>query len=414
MIYTSQKSPKQAFVKALSLSLLLGFSSLSWAEHAKDESIESRLAEARSNPDQLFNNHTVGDLPPSNPEGDIIRYILYDVGSSGFRLNVTDYNTQTGELSSIFNYRVQESTMNLKPEDLDTKFAVWAALESYAEDLPLPNHLKSIEVRGVATAGLRSSGEAGEALSSMIESTGTDFRIASQEEEGQLAWEGIFLKFKQMRYKVNPTQTVVWDMGGGSMQIMSLDNDNDLNISGVEIAGFTCKQLILRNVLGRTNPDDKGSPNPLTQEQVDQSLSLIKEYLVNGVLLDGQFKRGYNEDRGFLNAKQILENNGGFIYALGAAQANLILFLSNYATNRQLNYYDLEGINAAIKLLIGKTDSEIAPYAALSNSQGFESQILTTLILAKAQMELLGIRQVSPIVGLNNTDGLLGESIYPY
>lgn len=402
------------FVKKLFLTGLFLSTTLIFAEHLKTESLDERLAEARQNPELFFQNHTVGDFPPWNSEGDVIRYILYDVGSSGFRVNVTDYHTMTGAMDSIFDYRVQETTMNLQPEDLDRKYAVWGAIESYVEDLPLPVNLEAVEVRGVATAGLRSSGEVGEALAQKIDNTGVDFRIINQDEEGALAWEGIFLNFKKMRYKVNPSMTAVWDIGGGSMQVMSLDPENNLNISGVEIAGFTCKQLILRNILGRTQIEDKGSPNPLSAQQVNQSLDFIKKSLVEGVVLDGQAKRGYNGDVGFVNAQNVLNENGGFIYALGAAQFNMILFLSNYATGRQLNYYDMQGIDAAIALLTGKTDEEIAPYAVLCNAQGFENQMLTTLILVKAQMDILGIHQVSPIRGLNNTDGLLGESISNY
>lgn len=378
--------------------------------HPQSESLETRIQEARQDPEQFWEHHTVGNFEKGSEEGTYERYILYDVGSSGIRVNVSDVNPRTFEVRKVYEKRINEPTMNLTEALVEAKFAVFAAIQSYVEGLDCPPGLIEEKAIGVATAGLRSSGEAGEELASYINNIGVDFSIASQSQEGELAWMGARFHLEQQGQKMDPASMVVWDCGGGSMQVMSLNDQEDLTIAGTEVAGFTFKQLVLRNILNRLDVKDKGSPNPMTEVQVTQSLDLAKTFLSQGTDLDGQAKKGYDATD-LESAKKVLQHNGGVVYGLGPVQITVGLFFSNLATHRNLDYYDLEGIKAGIQLLVGKTDEEMKSYAQMSGSEGFEAQLLTTLILIEAQMELLGAEKVIPLKGLNNTDGLLGEAL---
>lgn len=131
--------------------------------------------------------------------------------------------------------------------------------------------LQVTRIQGVATSVFRVA-KNGKATAQMIsEEVGVPVQIISQEREAELGyWSALAQK------QVEPSELmVVWDIGGGSMQMYARTKDK-VHIYQGDLASVTFKNKILQ-VLQFKNPAEVSSPNPLVRQK-EAALQLAKNH----------------------------------------------------------------------------------------------------------------------------------------
>lgn len=232
-----------------------------------------------------------------------------------------------------------------------------------------------LEHYGVATAAFREANN-GEAFSHYL-SEKLDFpiHIISQKDEGILAY------YSAMSQATDSTHVapVVWDIGGGSMQLTFQDLASEFHVMGSDVASQTFQSMVLTELLQKEVTD---TPHPLSQSQVDAAIALAKnQFEVNS--LDPALIQSNIE-------------KGSPVFAVGSVHNFVIQPLCNLMNNKVDNQYTKDDLYHTITQLTDKTDQEILALMNNSNEQFIKNQ-LTSLILVYAVMDLMGIESVQTV-----------------
>ncbi|KYG64322.1 hypothetical protein AZI87_13900 [Bdellovibrio bacteriovorus] len=131
--------------------------------------------------------------------------------------------------------------------------------------------LQVTRIEGVATSVFRVAKNGKTTAEKISEEIGIPVQVISQEREAELGyWSALAQK------KIEPTELmVVWDIGGGSMQMYSRDHGK-VHIYQGDLASVTFKNKILQ-VLQFKNPAEVSSPNPLGMQK-EAALQLAKNH----------------------------------------------------------------------------------------------------------------------------------------
>jgi exopolyphosphatase / guanosine-5'-triphosphate,3'-diphosphate pyrophosphatase len=224
---------------------------------------------------------------------------------------------------------------------------------------------------GVATAAFRKAKNGPELVARIEKELGIRVAVISQEQEARLGFLGAV-----QAAGVDPAQAVVWDIGGGSMQITSLQPDGHLLIYRGELASGQMRDHLMFDLQGRDK--DARTPNPVSAADADAARAFAEGYASRDVPDDVK-KR------------------------LAAAAVVGIGALKYYPDATDLRRSTRAGLEQSIRGLVGKTDADIGgDYAA--------TQVSDRLLIV-GFMRALGI-EVLKLADVDLTDGLLVESEY--
>lgn len=228
-------------------------------------------------------------------DGCIAVHAAYDVGSSTTKVTVARVDVCEGRIVEVLldesepvNYqealsRSDDGTMSDAVRERG--LAVLRELQAAA------NEHEPTEQFGVATAALREAVGGERFLATLRDRTGIDLRIISDEVEAGLGFDAAVANVG-----IDPRRAVVWDIGGGSMQLVALDendaenhgtiaNDDADGENGVmsrrlyhegQTASVRFRDRIIRDLQGRDLADTQ-SPNPITPEVAERALALARE-----------------------------------------------------------------------------------------------------------------------------------------
>lgn len=114
------------------------------------------------------------------------------------------------------------------------------------------------EVTALATAVFRNARNGAEAAREIAAVIGGPVQIITQEEEARLGyWSAL------AQHPPAPDEAlIVWDIGGGSMQMIRTDRDGEFEIYRGELAAVNFKNRVITEIQ-KQNPKEKTSPNPL-------------------------------------------------------------------------------------------------------------------------------------------------------
>lgn len=148
------------------------------------------------------------------------------------------------------------------------------ALEPIRVSLKKLRSLEVEKIEAVATAVFRNAKNGTEVIAEMGRTLGLPIKVISQDEEAELGFWSV-LSFKNLSPQKNAV--VVWDIGGGSMQMYAW-NKGQPQIYRGHLASVTFKNEILK-VLQFKNPQEHSSPNPLGRNR-DAAIQLAKNHAV--------------------------------------------------------------------------------------------------------------------------------------
>jgi exopolyphosphatase/guanosine-5'-triphosphate,3'-diphosphate pyrophosphatase len=295
-----------------------------------------------------------------------------DIGSGTMKLKVAKVDSCLTKINSI----IYEHNIPVAfKEDLKRSKSNELSTQILAKGLKALQTLKAKaqahgaeSIIAVATSAFRTASNGKKMARELSGSTDVSIKIITQKEEAMIGFFGAISKSKS-----DARSSVVWDIGGGSMQITAYDGNNKFIIHEGKLAAVSFKNLILSEIIKKPH---LGSPNPISSSHREKALIVAKDIAIQTV--EEAFKIKIKES-------PIIGIGGVHYYSL----------LKNFGKN---DFYTLEDINKRLINMIGKSDKEIGGK--------YPSTDISNLLLVKGYMQALEIKKVQ-VVKVNLVEGIL-------
>lgn len=330
--------------------------------------------------------------------------VAYDIGSGATKVMGGLYNTQTGKIDHIFsNYQfpmtysldMAQSGQN-QFSDLIMEIGMDALREHqtkvHTDFAELGIDSLTLEEYGTATAAFRKAENAQDFVAQIDQELHIPIEIISQKDEGILGYQGAMLGAKDLAVDnpIDLSDPIVWDIGGGSLQLVHQSETGDFDVMEGTVASGTFQALVNEHV--KENSDHSASPNPINFDEFRQAQQLAHDYL------------SFDPE---VSAKILPKiEAGGSVYAIGSVHNFSIQTIINKLNGEEKHGYTKSDVLAAAHTLIGLSDQQIADISG--GPVKFADSQLTNLILIHAVMEKYGIKEVTTLK-VNNTQGLIAN-----
>lgn len=226
---------------------------------------------------------------------------------------------------------------------------------------------------GVATSVFRKAKNGSDVIKSFSKKSGVKLEVISQETEAFLGYLSVKSSMDEKELPIK--NLVVWDIGGGSMQMFSLDEQKKpLSYLG-DLASVTFKNMVIE-VIQQKSLDTTNTPNPIGDKR-EQALALARSYAKLHV--PGKLKFDLKER---------------IVVGVGGVHSHSI---RGQLQTKEMKY-TLEELTAASKLQVEKSDSDL--------KGDYRSTDVTNLLLVQGFMEALGIKEVK-LVNASLLQGVL-------
>ncbi len=232
---------------------------------------------------------------------------------------------------------------------------------------------KPSEFTSVATAAFRDAKNAKSYVESLNRELGLKIQIITQQEEGILG----FYAARSKATDLNPEKSVVWDIGGGSQQLIlqvEPKGRKQFLVYEGKVASTSFKKHIVEKIQKRSGD----TPNPIKENQVQSALAYAKDIATRTVKKE---------------IKTAIANDYK-VYGIGGVH--------NYSIKGQLQTeanYSSTDLDKIIQARQNKTDEELGNGSHVSTDT-------TNPILVKGFVDALGIKEVT-VLKVNLADGLL-------
>lgn len=298
-----------------------------------------------------------------------------DIGSGATNLKVARIDPKTDKIiTQLFEKTIpvpyqkhleQSKDNTFDPEVMDQGIQAIKELKKEADRF----HVK--KVVAVATAAFRKAANAEQFAREIEKQTGVQVRIINQDEEGILAFRGALALTA-----VQPQQAVVWDIGGGSMQLTALSPEGTYLVEKGKTASVLFKNAVIQDIK-HENLTATQSPNPLTKEQMQAAMNYAAQLS--------------QETASFIKDK--LHDPKTHVIAVG----NLFNLGVKPLVHNQIVHR--KALEEAVMKWVNKPDAEL-PGGALAEVT------VTNPLMVLGYMQGLNIKQVD-VISVNNADGAL-------
>ncbi len=303
-----------------------------------------------------------------------------DIGSGATNLKVAKVDRATNKIVQILFERSipvayqkqleQSASGSFDRQVMDQGIKAIKALKADADEYGVK------KVVAVATAAFRQAQNSKGFVQEIAQQTGVELKIISQDEEGLMAFRAALATTP-----ADPARTVVWDIGGGSLQMTAQDDKGVLIVAKGSTASASFKNYIIEKIEGRSLASTQ-SPNPMSAAQMGKAIQYAV-FLANSSITD-RVKDKLKEKEINVLAVGNLFNHGirSFVYPSSKERT---------LSKAQLlqTVYQKEGMS----------DVQLA-------SDSFAEVAISNPLLVIGFMEALGIEQVT-VLDVNNADGAL-------
>lgn len=185
----------------------------------------------------------------------------FDIGSGSTKMKVAEFNTCDNTLGNVL--LEDQARVNFQ-ESLQAS-ADGTFSEEVREDgmdslrVLLEKALKQNATRfaGVATAAFRKAKNSQEFLNEVDKKLGIHVKVITQEQEAMIGFKGA-----EKATLLPKSELVLWDIGGGSQQIMFLNEKNEPVIYYGTLAAVSFKNYVISN-LQKKDSNTIQTPNPI-------------------------------------------------------------------------------------------------------------------------------------------------------
>lgn len=155
-------------------------------------------------------------------------------------------------LAIAFNEALEKSSDNKIPNEI-----VKTSIVQYQQLVQKMKELKVNKINAVATSVFRVAQNGGEVIAEISKAIATPIEIIPQEREAELGyWSALAAKGLRPNERV-----IVWDIGGGSMQMYS-KRQGKVYIYNGDMASVSFKNRVISEIQ-KNDPKTQSSPNPL-------------------------------------------------------------------------------------------------------------------------------------------------------
>lgn len=199
-----------------------------------------------------------------------------DIGSGSTNLKIASVNLKTDKIEKVvFEQSIPVPYQKHLEQSKDNTFdppVMQQGIEAINKLKIIADSYHVKKIVAVATAAFRQASNAHDYARDVEANTGVKVRIINQDEEGILAFRGALALTT-----VDPQKAVVWDIGGGSMQLTTLSNEGTYLVDKGKTASIPFKNAIIQEIK-RENPLTVTSPNPMNPEQMQSAIKLSEKY----------------------------------------------------------------------------------------------------------------------------------------
>ncbi len=307
---------------------------------------------------------------------DVVIRAALDIGSGATKLRVAEINTKTQKIEKVLvNVSIavpyQEKLELSKDQAFDEEL-IEEGLNAIKDSLRIANEFHAEKMVGIATASFRKAVNAQDFIERIKRETGVEVHIIDQGLEGELAFEAV-----KSQVDVAPENLVVWDIGGGSLQLTTMDKDGSLQVYRSVEASVPFKNYIIQNIQLR-NIAEQRTPNPMDHRDMQQAEHKAKRIAAK---VDTYFKEKVSNPQ------------------------NLVVGVGNIFSIRIQPLVDNK-----VSFSLAELASKVSELAHLSDedvgNDSFANVGISNPILILGYMKQLGIQNME-ILDVNNADGAM-------
>jgi len=316
----------------------------------------------------------------SQVNADIERRAAIDIGSGGTKVAIADVDTETNQIVQVildtsFPVPYQASldkstdgTFDRETKDLGIK--VFKEIKEIADQHQVQ------KIVAIATSAFRKANDSKAFITEIEKQTKIHVQIIPQREEGEIAF---FSALASGEY--NPKEAIVWDIGTGSLQITTANNNEGLTVYMGEQMGSVAFKNYIVDAIQENDIEDTISPNPISEEDLRAADSYARAF----------GRKAYPIIKEKIRAQGTVLGIGRLFYHS----------IRPYASEGEV--ITRSGLRNFIESSLNKTDEELHnPFAHLD---------VSNCILTLAIMKALHIQEIRPIE-TTTTRGLLISSSY--
>ncbi len=295
-----------------------------------------------------------------------------DIGSGATKIMVAKVDFCKGKVLEVL---LNESKQVSYNEDLEknadgnlSEAIIESGHKTLSELIAKGKTFKPKKSYGVATSVFRKAKNGTDVIKGFAKKTGIKLAVISQEEEAYLG----YLSVMSLMDEKDPAakNIVVWDIGGGSMQMFSMDENKKPQRYLGDLASVTFKNMVIE-VIQSKSPETTTTPNPIGDKR-DQVIALARSYA-----------------RLHVPAGLKFEIKNRTVVGVGGVHAYSIKGQIQGQTQTKEPFYTLEQLGATSKIQVEKSDSEL--------KGDYRSTDVTNLLLVQGFMEALGIKEVKVV-----------------
>jgi exopolyphosphatase / guanosine-5'-triphosphate,3'-diphosphate pyrophosphatase len=303
-----------------------------------------------------------------------------DIGSGATNLKIAKVDPATDKITAVLLEKSlpvpYQKELELSTNNTFNQSVMDQGIQAIKTLKEIANQYQVKKIVAVATAAFRQADNAPQFAQEIEAQTGVPIRIINQDEEGVLAFRGALALTP-----VDPQQTVVWDIGGGSMQLTTLTDVGTYLVEKGKTASAPFKNFVIQHVQ-KHRLETVSTPNPITLDQMALIINQAKEFA--------------GQTDPFIQNKLIQPTTK--VLAVG----NLFNYSVRPLVNSQI--VERQALHQAVDRLANKTDAELP-------GQSFADVSVTNPLMILGYMERLHIPQVE-VVNVNNADGALTYPAY--
>ncbi|MBA3816885.1 MAG: hypothetical protein H0X29_10290 [Parachlamydiaceae bacterium] len=303
-----------------------------------------------------------------------------DIGSGGTKVAIADIDTETNQIIQVIldtSFPVPYQASLDKSEDgtfdMETKEL---GLKTFKEIKEITDQHQVQKIVAIATSAFRKANNGKEFISEIEKQTKIRVQIIPQREEGEIAFFSALASGE-----FNPEEAVVWDIGTGSLQITTMNTNEDLTVYMGEQMGSVAFKNYIVDAIQENDIEDVTSPNPMTEEDLKAADSYARAFA----------RKAYPIIKQKINAR-------GTVIGIGRLFYHSIRPLAS-----ESDVITRNGLRKFIENSLNKTDEQLDnPFAHVD---------VSNCILTLAIMKALHIQEIRPIE-TTTTRGLLVSPSY--
>lgn len=307
----------------------------------------------------------------------VVRRAAFDIGSAVIKSTVADVDVATGRVIKIIDTLSEKVDFS---EDLDRSYdsnlsskIMNKGIEALLKMKRAANALKAVEYSAAGGSVFRQARNGRAYFVRIGERTGIKSRVISEQQAAMLSYHAV-----QQHIAATPRELLVWDIGGGSMNMTARRTDGGLLFYLDSMASVSFKNAVVELIQNK-NPETTNTPNPVSAAEVKAARLYIKAHAK--VAVPTVFKSKIH------NSNVIVAGIGGVHY-----------YSIPEVIGERKPVFTRDEVAKTLKEWTGKPDKNFeSEYAATR---------LTNLILVLGYMDALGITEVHPLK-VNQADGLL-------